>query len=163
LTGKRPDERIVVFVSAGGTCRDPMAKAISEVLLRDHQPGFTVRLEAAALEAPRRDAASRAARRAIVDMFGEDLLATHKPAMLSPDLIEDADLILVMEEGMLNGLPLEKTHLLKRFFGSDGEIADPYPDGDDPETTRRYAQCAEELRAVIEPQLPRLIRFLEPR
>lgn len=36
---KRTDERLVVFVSTGGTCRDPMAKAITEVLLRGHRTG----------------------------------------------------------------------------------------------------------------------------
>lgn len=162
---KRSDERLVVFVSHGGTCRDPMAKAITEVLLRGHSPGFKIRLEGGALGPPSRDEVSDAARRAVKNMFGEDLLSAYRPSMLSRGLIEDADLILVMSESMLQPkvLPPEKTYLLKRFFGSSGDVADPWPDGDDEKANKRYTQCAEELRGVIEPNVESLIEFLEPR
>jgi protein-tyrosine-phosphatase len=101
-------------------------------------------------------------------MLGEDPLATHRPSRLPDGLIEDADLILVMDDAVLNEAirtryPPAKTHLLKRFFGSDGDIADPWPDGDDAKTNRKYADCAAELRAAIEPNLDRLIEFLESR
>lgn len=165
---KRANERLVVFASSGGTCRDPMAKAITEVLLRGHKTGGGIRLEAGAVWDPSKDDVSRAARRAIKDMLGEDLLAKHQPSRLPAGLIDDADLILVMDdvllsEAMRKGFPHEKTYLLKRFFGSDGDVADPWPDGDDEETNSRYARCAEELRAVIEPNLRDLIEFLQPR
>jgi|SRR5215218_406241 len=157
----RAGECVVVFVSSGGTCRDPMAKAVTQALLARQAPDARIRLETGALGTPSKESASNAARRAIQAMFGEDLLAAHRPSRLSGELIEDADLILVMTESMRRSsmLPPEKTQLLTRFFGADGEIADPWPDGEDEETTRRYVRCAEELRRAIEPNLWRLVNF----
>jgi protein-tyrosine-phosphatase len=159
---KRAGEKLVVFVSTGGTCRDPMAKAITEALLTEAAPDLKVRVEAAAITWPKEDRVSLAARAAIQDMFGEDLLAKHQPQRLSPNLIADADIILVMTQSMLDSkiVPPNKTYLLSRFFGSAGDIKDPYPDGVDEETRARYAACAAELRTLIEPNLNRLINLL---
>jgi protein-tyrosine-phosphatase len=161
----RAGDRVVVFVSRGGTCRDPMAKAITQALLAREAPTDRIRLETGALDPPSKATASSAARRAIETMFGEDLLADHRPARLTRELIEDADLILVMSESMRQSglLPPEKTDLLTVFFGSEGDIADPWPDGDDPETNARYYRCAERIRSVIEPNIGRLIDFAERR
>jgi protein-tyrosine-phosphatase len=156
---KQPDERVVVFVSTGGTCRDPMAKAITDSLLRRDHPRFKVRTEAAAFH-PHGTGASRAARLAIKQILGEDVLAHHHPRILSPGLIEDADLILVMNDYMRKGLPSEKTWVLKDFFGSTGDIDDPWPDGEDEQTSMRYLRCGQEILALIEPNMPRLLEFL---
>jgi protein-tyrosine-phosphatase len=158
---KQPDERVVVFVSSGGTCRDPMAKAITDALLRRDHPRFKVRTEAAALGPPSGAEVSRAARRAIKQILGEDVLARHHPRKLSPGLVEDADLILVMNDYMRKALPSEKTWVLKDFFGSTGDIDDPWPDGEDEQTSMRYLRCAEEILDLIEPNMPRLLEFLK--
>src|SRR5262245_14191948 len=45
----RPMPKTVVFVSSGGTCRDPMAKAITTKLFETHKPQFPVVIRAAGL------------------------------------------------------------------------------------------------------------------
>ena len=40
----------------------------------------------------------------------------------NPGIIDDADLILVMEDELHAGLPPEKTHLISSFFGKAGPI-----------------------------------------
>ena len=95
------------FLSSGGTCRDPMAKAIMKQLLAMRRPGYHLRVEAMALNSPSLDQASGAARRAIQRAFGSDLLAEHRPTMITPELAEDADLVLVMDHHLLaKTLPL---------------------------------------------------------
>lgn len=116
-----------------------------------------------ALGSPSLDHASRAARRAIQQAFGSDLLAEHRPTMITPRLTEDADLILVMAHNLLTKtLPLEKTHVLKPFLGFSGDVFDPWPDGDDEETQRRYAECCAELRTILEGHFETIVELLRP-
>lgn len=161
---KRLDEKLVVFVSHGGTCRDPMAKVIAQKLLQANPPSYPIRFEAAALIQPSGPTASFAAREVIKEMFDKDLLATYRSSALSPALIEDADLILVMDTSLIirKLLPSEKTFVLKPYFGLTGDIVDPYPDGRDEATLARYRTCARELREIIEANLASLISNLRP-
>ncbi|HLL75290.1 MAG TPA: hypothetical protein VK421_08475 [Pyrinomonadaceae bacterium] len=159
---KKSGERLLVYVSSGGTCRDPMAKAITLKLLEQHPPGYRLRVEAVALHEPSKATASESARRAIREMYGEDLLADHRAAKLTPTLMEEADLILVMHRDMLKTLPSAKARVLKPFFGLEGNVADPWPDEADEAASRRYTGCAAELRTVLEPNINRLIDALRP-
>jgi protein-tyrosine-phosphatase len=160
---KKSDERLLVFVSQGGTCRDPMAKAILLKLLEKADLNYELHVEARGLGQSSKRQASRCARRAIEEMFGEDLLANHRPRTITRRLAEDADLIFVMEEKLLNPkvLPPEKTFPLKHYFGLPGHVQDPWPDRDDDESMSRYRTCCQDLRAILESNLPRLIKDLE--
>jgi len=156
---KKPDQKLVVYVSHGGTCRDPMAKAITLKVLESNPPGYSLRVEAAALFRPSAATASSEARQAIREMYGEDLLANHVANQLTRAKIEEADLILVMDDSMLqkDTLPARKTYLLKGFFGQEGNVDDPYGRG-----IGRYRECAAELRGIIEPNVGQLIERLRP-
>jgi hypothetical protein len=77
---KKPSERLLVYVSTGGTCRDPMAKAITLKLLERNPPDYALRVEAVALHDPSNATASRGSQRAIRDIYGQDLLADHRTA-----------------------------------------------------------------------------------
>ncbi len=69
--------RLLIFVSTGGTCRDPMAKAIAEKLIEKKAPeleGLVV--EGRALMDTSKDQPSHAARVAIRELYGHDLLLT---------------------------------------------------------------------------------------
>jgi protein-tyrosine-phosphatase len=162
---KRKDEKVLAFISSGGTCRDPMAKAITLKLLEANPPGYTLRVDAGALFQPSAATASSAARQAITEMFGSDLLANYQVKKMTAESIAEADLILVMADTLLikNLLPSEKTFVLKPFFGLQGNIEDPYPDGTDQATLERYRRCAAELREAIEGHLGKLIDYLRPR
>jgi protein-tyrosine-phosphatase len=76
--------------------------------------------------------------------------------------MEEADLILVMNQDMLKTLPPEKTHVLKPFFGIEGNIDDPWPDEAGEKAAQRYDKCAAELRAVLEKNINKLINTLRP-
>jgi protein-tyrosine-phosphatase len=98
-------------------------------------------------------------------MYNEDLLAQHKPELLTRETLEQADLILVMDKRLLTTrgktLPKEKTFLLKEFFGLKGDIRDPWPDGKDEKTLLRYSKRAKEIRGVIGKNIDRLINVLD--
>jgi protein-tyrosine-phosphatase len=159
---KRKDEKVVAFVSYSGTCRDPMAKAITLKLLESNPPDYPLRVEAGALFQPSAATASYAAREAIKELLGEDLLAAYRVTRMTAERIAEADLILVMAASLLqkNSLPPEKTFVLKPFFGLDGDVEDPFPDGKDEATLARYRRCAEELHEIILKNLGELIEFL---
>jgi hypothetical protein len=84
---KRVNERLLVFLSQGGTCRDPMAKVIMQQLLAESPIDFSLRVEALALGPPSKSSASMAARHAIQDAYGADLLANHVPTQITAQLV----------------------------------------------------------------------------
>jgi len=98
-------------------------------------------------------------------MFNEDLLLKHKPELLTSDLIKQADLILAMDKSLLltpgKVLPSNKTFVLKEFFGTTGDVVDPWPDGKDVATLDRYRKCANELRGILSDNLDHLINVLD--
>jgi protein-tyrosine-phosphatase len=156
--------KTLVFLSAGGTGRDPMAKAIAGKLLEDRTLKHPVDIRAVGLGRVSSTKAEYAARYVINEMYGEDLLKEHRPAQLTPELAKRADLILVMDRSLLNPkiLPSGKSYVLKEFFGVTGDVdvVDPFPDGRDDATLARYRACAKELRHLLEQGLDRLIDAL---
>jgi protein-tyrosine-phosphatase len=159
---KRKGERLLIFVSEGGTCRDPMAKAILEQLLGNRRRELGIRIEAMARKPPSGPGASRGARVAIQEMFGEDLLAEHRTARLTDTFEEEADLILVMEKTHLKGLPLKKSHTLREFLlGVEGDIADPWSPLPEPDLNA-YRACAAEIRGLLEAGIERIVETLAP-
>jgi protein-tyrosine-phosphatase len=161
----RSTPKTVVFLSSGATCRDPMAKAITTKLLENTKGKHPITIRAVGLGPVSKPTASYAARYVIKEMYNEDLLASHKPELLTAELAREADLILAMDKSLLltpgKTLPKEKTFLLKEFFGLEGDVSDPWPDGKDPNTLSRYRNCAEELRQILTQNLDRLIRVLD--
>ena len=163
--------KTLIFVSSGGTCRDPMAKAIATKLLTAKKPEARINILAAALNAPSKQSASYAARTIIAELYKEDLLEHHKPQQLTEQMAKDADLILVMDQSLLRegktylpGWPKAypgKVYLLKEFFGSNGDVIDPWPDGKDQATLKRYRNCAKEIQEVMSVDIDRLLVALD--
>lgn len=155
--------RLLIFVSASGTCRDPMAKVIAERLIEEKAPELRgVVVEGRALMDTPKEEPSHAARIAVREIYGDDLLRGYAPRRISEADKRHADLILVMAEDLLHKdtLPEGKTYLFKEFFGSEGDIEDPWPDGRDQLTLERYRRCADELMSIMGAGLPRLVRAL---
>jgi protein-tyrosine-phosphatase len=163
---RRKSKRLLIFVSAGGTCRDPMAKVIAEKLIKEHAPelkGLQIEIEGRAImNSPSSDKASHGARAAIRELFGEDLLTDYSPSSITAMDIERADLILVMAANLLHkdALPQGKTYLFKEFFGSQGDVEDPWPDGRDQKAIARYQAAAKEIKSVMESGMERLVQAL---
>jgi protein-tyrosine-phosphatase len=159
---KRPNERMLVYISHGGTCRDPMAKAITQKLLDEREPDLDVHVEAMAMGPPSKGEASFGAREAIRRTYGEDLLADHVPRQITARIEQEADLILVMSERLLNpkSAAAEKTDVFKPFFGREGDVEDPWPDGRDEAAVARYTACCSELKEILERDFARLLEAL---
>jgi len=161
---RRP-HKVLVYVSSGSTCRDPMAKAITDQLLNGRKPKRAVDVYAVGL-VPSGKEASFAARETIKQKYGADLLKDHRPAGLTDELVNKADLILVMDEHVIhatkNTLPENKTHLLKEFFGETGDVEDPYRAAGerDPQTMARYEACFNELQRIISTHFETLLKAL---
>jgi len=170
---KRSDERMIVFVSGGGTCRCAMAKAMTKKIVEKYQLNFKLRVESCAKGTKTSqggthdnpdDGATDGARQSIKKLFGEDLLADHRSMILTNAIMEEADLILVMDKGLSKGIKdnpktREKTEVFKRFFGLEGDIKDPWEGEDDGkneteaqrcERYERYDKCAIEIKEVLE-------------
>jgi len=122
---KSPTERIVLFVSYGGTCRCAMAKVALEQVLKGRHLPYRLRAVSVAHKFGGTNEASRGARRAVYDAYGSDLLESHRVTRRNPGLLSDADLILVMEASLRDGLPVEKTFDFNPFLGHHGDVANP--------------------------------------
>ena len=84
--------RHILVICVGNICRSPMAEALLRRELRG-QDGFTV--ESAGLGALVGHAASEHSV-ALMDELGLDITG-HRARQLHPDMVRDADLVLVME------------------------------------------------------------------
>lgn len=165
---KRGGESICLFVSHGGQDRCAMAKVIAQEAFGRRQPKFDPRFESMAASYRGQNTSSRLARRVVKKHYKRDLLASHRVMEPSPGMIEDADLILVMEERFLTdpefaGLfPRDKSHVLKQFFGKTGDVADPWRPRKEDEREEDFQACLDELRSLIEGNHERLMRAMDP-
>ncbi len=142
----------ILFVCGGNTCRSPMAKVILEEKLKKAGKIDEFIIDSASYDYPTYQGASINAREAIKQLFGEDLLVSHKAKKLTPDLAEQADLILVMGKRMKTGLPRDKTWSLQEYAGGTGDVVDPFGG-----TLDTYVTCAKEISNLLEKVLPKLV------
>lgn len=157
---KSAAERVVLFVSYGGTCRCAMAKVALEQALAGRQMPYRLRVVSVAHTFGGTNEASHGARRAVYDTYGSDLLERHRVTRRNPGLLSDADLILVMEEQLREGLPQEKTFGFNEFLGLDGDVKNPWPDDDEAAHTR-YRDCMQEIRSALDQGIDRLLARLD--
>ena len=154
---KQTHERLVVFVSSGGTCRDPIAKVIATRLLRERAPEESIRFEAMAKGEPSLDGASVGARDAVKELCGADLLAEHRAARLTPTIQAEADLLVAMDRGLMKGLPgATSTTFLELFTGQSGDVEDPWQ-----QSTEVYLRCARQIKDALEHGFQRLLDRLQ--
>ena len=158
---KSPGERVVLFVSNGGTCRCAMAKMALEQTLKGRHLPYKVRVGSVAHKFGGINEASRGARRAVYDAYGIDLLEHHKVTRRNPGLLADADLILVMEERLRKGLPPDKTFLFNPFLGQDGDVLNPRPDDEDDAARARYRDSMRAVRTALEQGADKILDYLE--
>jgi protein-tyrosine-phosphatase len=151
----------LLFVCTGNTCRSPMAAAIAEAAVRER--GWThVSVASAGVAAGFASEASPLALD-VVREHGLDLSA-HRSQQLSADIVEWADLILVMSPSHLFSVSDmgggEKVALLTDFVEGDGlgePIEDPF--GSDYEA---YERAYEQIERAIGGVLARLEPILAP-
>ena len=156
----------IVFVSTGGTCRDPMAKAILQELA--HARRAKINIYAAGIAHGLSKTASKAARRIVKEELGKDLLRWHQSRALNARLVSKADLILTMESHYAREVKklfpdsAGKVHTIAAFLGVGEEIANPYrkPNEIDPAALERYQTSFRQLRRALEGGAERIFRAL---
>src|SRR5690349_15619756 len=126
-----------------------MAKIIVEQLLEGRGLPYRLRVMSIAHSFGGTDRASKGARRAVEELFGRDLLESHRVTHQNPGLLLDADLILPMDTNCAKNLPPNKTVLFNRFFGRDGDVPNPWPDDETAEARKRSRQCIQHLHSTL--------------
>jgi protein-tyrosine-phosphatase len=135
----------VLVVCTGNSCRSPMAHG----MLADMLEGTPAFVCSAGTDAPVGNAATAAAVQAMREA-GLDL-TRHRAQQLEPEMIQAADLVLVMEnyhrERVVELVPdaAGRTRLLLSFVGRDEEVGDPL--GGPIEVYRR---TLEQMRPALE-------------
>ncbi len=102
----------ILVVCSGNTCRSPMGKIILEKMLQDHGLDTTYKVDSAACVKTSDTKAHPNSQKVIEELYGEDLLASHVPKKLTKEMIDEAKVIIVMEEYMKGSLPADKVIVL---------------------------------------------------
>lgn len=149
--------KTILFVCTANICRSPMAMA----LLRDRigRMGLAdqVAVASAGIWAQNGRAASREGISLLADR--EISLAEHRSQPMTAALLEQADIVLVMEEAHRRSLFYVAPHLLGKVFLLT-EMAGEYDDVEDPYggTNDDYRRTIATLDRLLDAGLPQILR-----
>ncbi|HUU64175.1 MAG TPA: low molecular weight protein arginine phosphatase [Dehalococcoidia bacterium] len=139
----------VLFVCTGNACRSPMAQVIFKKLVNNDPSLLSACIEVdSAGTGIGLDSATPEAIECMAE-YGLNL-NSHQPKSITSDLVQWADLVLVMEsrhrDMVLSRFPnaAKKTHLLSEYVGESGDVPDPYLQG-----IEIYQKCAATLQSLL--------------
>lgn len=158
---KARNEKLVTFVSYGGTCRCAIASVVLREELKRRELPYPIRTMSIALEAGHSNAATPTAREVVKHAYGRDLLMEHRVTRIAQGWVEDADLILTMDPkynkkiedrfaAALSVGPGAKLHFFSDFFGSPDLIANPWHDLGKPHALESYRTCLQKIQTIVE-------------
>ena len=137
----------LLFVCTGNTCRSPLAAALAAAALMAAGCNEWA-VDSAGLAASSCSTVSIGSRDAAAELGLN--LSSHAAKPLTPALLADATLVLVMtkshKETILRDRPqlLEKVFTLTEFVGEDGDVSDPFGGSQE-----LYRQMALQLRLLM--------------
>lgn len=138
----------ILFVCTGNTCRSAMAAAMmNDIAIKND---IDILIDSAGVFAQIGERATDEAIRAM-SKRGIDL-GEHRTKPLTDELIDMADIILVMSAAhkqLIEPMAEGKTYTLLEYAGSDGDIADPYG-GDDEEYENTASDIYDALTDIAE-------------
>ena len=142
--------RKILVVCVGNICRSPMAEALLKSALRG-QTGFSV--ESAGLGAlvghPADDVALE-----LMAEAGEDI-SKHRARQIDPDMVRDADLVLVMESGHKRTMdalePTARGKVYRLGEWQDKDIDDPYR-----QPKAAFADALQDIQAGVKAWVERI-------
>ena len=149
--------KTILLVCTGNLCRSPMAVGLLRDKLAREGLEDEIRVLSAGTWAVEGAPASLYAVQ-VMARRGIDIRA-HRARPLTEELVDQADLILVMErnhaEAIAQAFPAyaSKVHLLSEMSGQSFDVPDPYGG-----PLWEYEQCADLLTELIEQGYPRIIR-----
>ena len=151
--------KTILFVCTANICRSPMAAAIMRQRIAQHGLADQVQVLSAGVWAEPGHAASVNAVTTL-DRRGIEL-ESHRSQPLTPELLREADVILVMEEGHRRSIfyaapqHLAKVFLLTEMAGGHEDVDDPY--GGPLSLSGRTADL---LESLIDAGLPKILQRL---
>ena len=151
--------KTILFVCTANICRSPMAAAIMQERIARAGLQAEVQVVSAGVWA---ESGARASANAAVVLRGRGIdLTTHRSQMLTPALVKEADIILVMEEAHRRSIfymapeQLSKVYLLTEMAGGYDDVPDPYGG-----PFEEYVETAALLAALIDKGMPRTLKRL---
>lgn len=154
--------KTILIVCHANTCRSVMAHVLLERMLAEHNGHHQIRVRSGGVAPYARDGmiASLDARLVLREdgiYLGEDAF-TSIDLRRHREIVAEADLILTMttsQKQMLDALDEARgrpVFTLKEFAGDQGDIDDPFGEGED-----RYRVCRDEIKRCLERSLDRLL------
>jgi protein-tyrosine phosphatase len=148
--------KVILVACTANICRSPMAAAILRRRIAELGLEDQIAVLSAGVWAEEGYAASK---NAIATLAARGMdLAEHRSRLLTPALLGEADLVLVMEEAHRRSLfhlapqHLGKVYLLTEMSGKHADVADPYGG-----PIEGYARTADELERLIDAGMSKIL------
>jgi len=130
------DEKMILYVSTGGTCRCAMANIITQYYCKEKNKTYKIKTMSVANDVASSEFMSENAQIVIkkhLDIHKYNIsCSNHKTIEIHHGLAKRSDLILAMSMRIYNSLTLkypdckDKIQLFTTFFGLSGDIKDPF-------------------------------------
>jgi len=153
------DVKTILVACTANICRSPMAAAILRRRIAESGLEDQIAVSSAGVWAEEGHGASP---NAVTTLAGRGMdLTGHRSRLLTPTLLGEADLVLVMEEAHRRSLfylapqHLSKVYLLTEMSGKHADVADPYGG-----PVEGYVRTADELERLIDAGMPMILRRL---
>jgi len=151
--------RQILLVCAANMCRSPMAEGLMQRKLEREGRAGEIRAASAGVRAVD---GVRATAHAITIMSERGIdIAGHRSRTLTQKIVEDAALILTMEQDHADVIKARfpqharRVYLLSEMAGLDGDIEDPVGG-----TLEDYSQTAQEIQNLIEQGYPKIMQLI---